>query len=115
MSFYIKKDEFEIELKKSLEQDQLTPKCVEYFQKIAKGLARRLQYKNPQDKEDCINEGLYNVLKYWKNYNFNHPKNNPFSYFTQLIKCGMAIGFKRLNGNGGNRIVTVSINETFNF
>lgn len=112
---YIKKQEFHQVLTECYEQDKITNKCVENFIKIAKGLSRKFKYKDLNDREDCIQEGILNAIKYWRNYDMTHPSANPFSYFSQLIKTGMATGFKKIHGKKENRMIKISLSETFNF
>ena len=65
---YIRKAVFHEELIKSFEADKLSDKCVEYFIKIAREMSKRLKYRDEIDREDCIQEGLYYAVRYWRNY-----------------------------------------------
>lgn len=112
---YIKKVVFQEELVKSFESGILTNKCVDYFMRIAKEMSKRLKYKDEIDREDCIQEGLYYAIKYWKNYDINHNSANPFSYFSQLIKCGMVGGFSKIHGKKNKRVQKISLQDNFNF
>jgi DNA-directed RNA polymerase specialized sigma subunit len=94
---YVDRNEMTLEVKKSLDQDKLTDKMVEMLMRIAKEISKKLRYRDETQRDDCVQQGLYNALRYWRNFKPELPNANAFSYFTQLIKIGMCQGFKMLN------------------
>lgn len=61
----------------------------ELLYKLAKNLLnhRHFKYYSDAEKEDMLSEGLLTAIKYGKNFN-PEKSNNPFAYFTQIIKNG---------------------------
>jgi DNA-directed RNA polymerase specialized sigma24 family protein len=114
VGYYIKKEILMRVIKESRAQDQLTNEAVNIFLRMAKELSRVLKYKFEDDREDCIQEGLVSVLKYWRNFDINHPNCNPFAYFTQILKHGMAKGFKDLQRSGNKQMDKVEITDNLN-
>lgn len=101
---YVSNEKLTEEIILSKEKDELTETAIILLQKIARELNRSLRYKRPDDSKDCVQEAMFNVLRYWRNFNPEHPSANAFSFFTQLIKTGMAKGFKDLNAKSINNI-----------
>lgn len=91
----IDKDRFYEEMKISKKNDKLTDKAVEYFIKIACHGVRHgnLVYTDLRDEEDCIQNALHDMLRYWRNFDDECFK-NPFAFFTSYIFNGYAKQFK---------------------
>lgn len=74
---------------------RLTPDAIKIFELLINGISKKMAYKNPQDKEDCMSFAMEDLLKYWDRYD-PEKSNNPFAYFTQIAKNGFAKGWKKL-------------------
>jgi hypothetical protein len=73
----------------------LSPLAIEYFVKLATRAIEKLHFPNEQDKEDCIQSALLDLLRYWPNFN-EDKSNNAFAYFTQIAKNGYAKEYKKI-------------------
>ena len=93
----ISKNEFYDEIVKSKKNNELTPKAVDFFIKMAVHGVRHgnLNYPNSLDEEDCIQSALHDMLKYWRNFDEKLFK-DPFSFFTSILFNGFAKQFKSL-------------------
>ena len=108
MANYLDRNELRDEIIKSLEQDKLTPRALELLLKMVNECTRVLRYKNIEDKEDCMSEAKFDIIKYWKRFNPDIPNSNAFSFFTQLIKNGLAKGWKKINPIKTMNVVSIS-------
>jgi hypothetical protein len=93
---YVKPKELYEEICISLEQKELTPRATEMLILIAEKANQKLKYKNPQDREDCIQFALLDLFKYWGSFK-PEKTTNAFSYFTQIAKNGYAKGWNKLH------------------
>lgn len=91
---YLSNQDLLDEIIKSKQQDELTKTATIYFQIMIENIGTRLKYKNRMDLDDCKQEAFLNILKYWKKFD-ETKTTNAFSYFTQVIKTGYAIGFNK--------------------
>jgi hypothetical protein len=73
-------------------------------------ISKSFSYKNPDDRNDASQVALMKCLLYWRNFN-PEKSNNPFSYFTQIIKNGFAEGFKQLHPEKDREGRLISLNE----
>lgn len=63
---------------------------------IAKNLVRRFYYYDTDDKLDCLQNAYFQLFSNW--YHFDEKKtDNPFSYFTEVAKRGLAASWKVVN------------------
>jgi len=81
----------------SKEQGELTPKALEFLMLLADKCSRKLTYRNPEDRQDCIAYAYMDLYRYWRNFN-PEKSTNAFAYFTEI-----ALHPKKYHG-------TVSIN-----
>ena len=109
---YVKKEDLLDVILESKENDELTPDAVMYIMRMAKETSRVLKYRNEEDREDCISEAIYDVLKYWRNFNPNIPNSNVFAYFTQIIKNGLTKGWRKLHPIKMNNNISIE-NEDY--
>jgi DNA-directed RNA polymerase specialized sigma subunit len=56
-----------------------------------------LQYKYPEDKQDCIAVAIMDCFLYWRNYN-PEKSSNAFAYISQIVKMGMCKSFRKIYG-----------------
>ena len=74
----------------------MTPDAVKYLMAIAENASKKLKYKDPQDREDCIMFAMEDVVKYWRGFD-PEKSNYPFAYYTQVAKVGFAQGWNQLH------------------
>ncbi len=83
-----------IECKKT---GELSPFVIECFMSIANRAIRKLHFKDPRDREDCIQSALLDCLKYWNSFDETRADiPNAFAYFTQISKHGYAKEWKKI-------------------
>lgn len=79
----------------SKEQDKLTPEAEKMLVMLAERAIRKLTYVSDDDRQDCLQFALLDLLKYWRNFN---PKyTNAFAYFTEIAKRGYAKGWNKIH------------------
>jgi hypothetical protein len=95
---YVDKIFLDEELVKSFKEDKLTEDAKETLFDMARRYSNRLQYKSAEQHEYCKENAILEISKYWKGFNPDHPAKRPgmaFDYFTQIIKNGLARGWKK--------------------
>jgi DNA-directed RNA polymerase specialized sigma subunit len=80
----------------SKEKGQLTPKTIEMFNLMIAGISKKMAYKDPDDKADCMAFAMEDLCKYWNRFD-PAKSNNPFAYYTQIAKNGFAKGWKKIH------------------
>lgn len=107
MATYLKNKDLLAEIIKSKELGKLTNTAVEMLWKLAKESNKKLNYKNPQDREDCISAAMLDLLKYWNRFD---PKitTNAFAFYTQVAKNGFAKGWNELNEVKHSQKISIS-------
>ena len=81
----------------SKQDDKLTPTAEKMLVLLAERTIRKLTYVSEDDRNDCLQFALLDLLKYWRNFN---PKyTNAFAYFTEIAKRGYAKGWNKLHPN----------------
>jgi DNA-directed RNA polymerase specialized sigma subunit len=83
------------EIVKSKEQEKLTPKAEKMLVMIAERAIRKLSDLNEDDRQDCLQFAILDLLKYWRNFNPDYP--NAFAYFTEIAKRGYAKGWNKIH------------------
>jgi len=112
MPHYVKNSELLQELIKSKEQDKLTERCIEMTILIAHESSKKLKYKDPMDREDCISGAIMDVLLYWRSFN-PQKSTNAFSYITQMCKNGMGKAWKKLHHPDAGQQISLSSENIF--
>lgn len=79
----------------SKEQGSLTREAEKMLVLLAERAINRMRYVNEEDKQDCLQFALLDLLKYWKNFNPVYP--NAFAYFTEIAKRGYAKGWNKIH------------------
>lgn len=92
---YLNNKDLYAEIVASKEQDKLTPKAEKMLVMLAERAIRKLSYVNEDDRLDCLQFAILDLLKYWKN--FNPQYTNAFAYFTEIAKRGYAKGWNKLH------------------
>ena len=113
MPIYCPPKEFREAIRESKEKDELTPDAVKYLWAICNESSKKLKYKNPMDREDCIMFAMEDVLKYWRGFN-PEKSNYPFAYYTQMVKNGFAKGWHKLHPIKSTRKVSISHDNVHN-
>ena len=92
---YLNNKDFFDEIVISLEQDKLTRNAEKMLVLLAEKAINRMKYVNEDDRADCLQFAILDLLKYWKNFNPQYP--NAFAYFTEIAKRGYAKGWNKLH------------------
>jgi len=111
---YLSNKELYVEIIISKAQGRLTRRAELMLELLSKKTIKKMRYWNNEDRLDCLQSGLLDMFDNW--YNFNEEKSkNPFAYFTEIFKRGMAKGFNSLYKQKGYNenfpIKTYSINS----
>lgn len=84
---------------------KLSPKLLEYCIKIVKGVSKKFRYNYEEDRLDTEAYAYEMIIKNW--YHFDENKyENPFAYYTELIKRAFAMQWKQLQKT---RLNTISL------
>jgi len=79
----------------SKEQDKLTPEAEKMLILLAERAIRKLSYVSDEDRQDCLQFAILDLLRYWRGFN---PKyKNAFAYFTEIAKKGYAKGWNKIH------------------
>ena len=89
---YLKNKDLLEEILISKKNDKLTVRAEEMFLLLAQRTIRKMRYYNVCDKEDCMQTGLLDMFANWRNFDVEKSR-NPFAYFTEIFKRGIARGF----------------------
>ncbi len=98
MPIYVKNADLREELRKSKENNELTPEALDMFIEMANKFSRKFTYYYEADREDCISFAIMDCYMYWKGYDPDKSA-NAFAYISQVIKHGYAKGWRKLCGN----------------
>lgn len=79
----------------SKEQNKLTPEAEKMLILLAERTINKLSYVSEDDRQDCLQFALLDLLKYWRNFNPQYP--NAFAYFTEIAKRGYAKGWNKIH------------------
>lgn len=108
---YLSNKELYCEIIVSKEMGKLTKDAERMLILLCKNVIRKMYYVNPDDKLDCLQTAYLHVFQNW--YNFDEMKgNNAFAYFTEVIKRGLAQGWRKIHrkkGDDKNVIQVISL------
>lgn len=79
----------------SKEQDKLTPDAEKMLVLLAERAIRKLVYVSEDDRQDCLQFAILDLLRYWRNFNPDYK--NAFAYFTEIAKRGYAKGWNKIH------------------
>lgn len=79
----------------SKEQDKLTSDAEKMLVLLAERAIMKLSYVSEEDKQDCLQFAILDLLKYWRNFNPDYT--NAFAYFTEIAKRGYAKGWNKIH------------------
>ena len=107
MAQYVNPKELYQEIIKSKESGELTPQALVLLDRIVKEISKIFKYKYEEDREDCQAFAMEDVIKYWNRFDVSK-SNNAFAFYTQMIKNGMAKGWRRLHPIKSSLKVSIS-------
>ena len=96
MADYVKNSDLMRAILESKKEGNLTPETIKMFYLMIQGISKKMSYKNPEDKEDCMAFAMEDLCKYWNRFD-PEKSNNPFAYYTQIAKNGFAKGWKKIH------------------
>jgi|TARA_B100000767_G_scaffold66379_1_gene62766 hypothetical protein len=79
----------------SKDQDKLTKDAEKMLILLAEKAINRMRYVSEDDRNDCLQFAILDLLKYWRNFNPKYP--NAFAYFTEIAKRGYAKGWNKIH------------------
>ena len=92
---YLNNKDLHAAMSESKEQDKLTPTAEKMLILLAERAINRMSYVNPDDRDDCLQFAMLDLLKYWRGFNPEYP--NAFAYFTEIAKRGYAKGWNKIH------------------
>jgi len=104
MARYVDDIDFYFEIVVSKGKGQLTKKSEKMLIRIGEEMIKKFErkYKSPEDKFDCMQQGILSMFQNW--VNFNEKKyNSAFPYFSEICKRGIAQGLKELYQKKNNQ------------
>jgi DNA-directed RNA polymerase specialized sigma24 family protein len=105
---YLSNKDLYMELVYSKAKGKLTPAATNMMMLLGKNVIRKMYYKNPDDRQDCLQEAMLSCFRLW--YNFDESKgDNPFAYFTEVIKRGLAKGWNAHYKTKGADVEIISL------
>lgn len=105
---YLSNKDLYIEIIISKAQGKLTRQAVDMLILLGKKAQTKMYYKSLDDKHDCLQEAMFDVFRFW--YNFDEVKgDNAFAYFTEIIKRGLARGWNKMYKTKGADVEIISL------
>ena len=105
---YLSNKDLYAEIMVSKAQGKLTRKAEQMIILLGKNVIKKMYYRNADDKHDCFQEAMLDVFKGW--HNFDEVKgDNPFAYYTEIIKRGLAKSWNNLHKTKGADVEIISI------
>mgnify|MGYP003642714459 CR=1 FL=1 len=92
---YLNNKDLYAEIVISKEQDKLTSNAEKMLILLAERTIRKMSYVYDDDRKDCLQFAMLDLLKYWRNFNPKYP--NAFAYFTEIAKRGYAKGWNKIH------------------
>jgi hypothetical protein len=92
---YLNNKDLYDEMVLSLDQDKLTSNAEKMLILLAERAINKMKYVNEDDRLDCLQFAILDLLKYWRNFNPKYP--NAFAYFTEIAKRGYAKGWNKIH------------------
>lgn len=96
-NYYVSENDLYYELVLSKGKGKLTRKAEKYFILIANRtiLRKERDYKDQDEKNDCLQQGLLSMFSNWKNFN-EEKYSVALPYLTEIFKRGIADGYNQL-------------------
>lgn len=105
---YLSNKELYMEIIYSKAKGKLTPKASHMLMLLGKNVIKKMYYRNPDDKQDCLQEAMLSCFRFW--YNFDEQKgDNAFAYYTEVIKRGLAKSWNAMYKTKGEDVEIISL------
>ena len=92
---YLNNKDLHDAMSESKELDKLTPTAEKMLILLAERAINRMSYVNKDDRDDCLQFAMLDLLKYWRGFNPVYP--NACAYFTEIAKRGYAKGWNKIH------------------
>lgn len=92
---YLNNKDLHDAMSESKELNKLTPTAEKMLILLAERAINRMSYVNKDDRDDCLQFAMLDLLKYWRGFNPVYP--NAFAYFTEIAKRGYAKGWNKIH------------------
>lgn len=92
---YLNNKDLHTAMSESKDLGKLTPTAEKMLILLAERAINRMSYVNNDDRQDCLQFAILDLLKYWRNFNPDYP--NAFAYFTEIAKRGYAKGWNKIH------------------
>jgi hypothetical protein len=92
---YLNNKDLHDAMSESKNLDKLTPTAEKMLILLAERAINRMSYVNKDDRDDCLQFAMLDLLKYWRGFNPVYP--NAFAYFTEIAKRGYAKGWNKIH------------------
>ena len=92
---YLNNKDFYAQMVLSKDADKLTPTAEKMLILLAEKTINKMRYVSEDDRNDCLQFAMLDLLKYWRNFNPKYP--NAFAYFTEIAKRGYAKGWNKIH------------------
>jgi DNA-directed RNA polymerase specialized sigma subunit len=92
---YLNNKDLHNAMSESKNLDKLTPTAEKMLILLAERAINRMSYVNSDDRDDCLQFAMLDLLKYWRSFNPEYP--NAFAYFTEIAKRGYAKGWNKIH------------------
>lgn len=107
---YLSNKDLYCELIVSKATGRLTRQAEKMLILLAKNVIKKMYYNDPDDKLDCLQTAYLDIFSNW--YQFDEGKgDNAFSYFTEIIKRGLAKGWNsryKLKGDENAKVISLT-------
>lgn len=107
---YLSNKDLYCELIVSKAKGKLTRQAETMLILLAKNVIKKMSYKDPDDRLDCLQSAYLDVFANW--YSFDENKgDNAFAYFTEIIKRGLAKGWNsryKLKGDADAVVISLT-------
>jgi len=92
---YLNNKDLHDAMSESKNLDKLTTTAEKMLILLAERAINRMSYVNKDDRDDCLQFAILDLLKYWRGFNPVYP--NAFAYFTEIAKRGYAKGWNKIH------------------
>ncbi len=92
---YLNNKDLHAAMSESKDLGKLTPTAEKMLILLAERAITKMSYVNDDDRQDCLQFAMLDLLKYWQNFNPDYP--NAFAYFTEIAKRGYAKGWNKIH------------------
>lgn len=104
---YVKNKDLLAAVIESKDRGRLTKDTIDMFILMVSGISKKMAYRDPEDKADCMAFAMEDLCKYWNRFD-PQKSDNPFAYYTQIAKNGFAKGWKKLHPPKAPKIIPFS-------